>query len=276
MRVWLLLALPSMAWAESLEETRARMRAALEKLQQSEERLASFGHTRLNGRKEFHGDGRLKSQSDWTVVREWRDGFWVNRTVARDGKPVSEEERLRNEEAARKRVEELKAMTPVERERLQSEERKKRQAELTWVREFPEALNYRLTGEETVAGRTALVLEASPRPGYQPKNMRGRIFEKIRGKVWLDREEGELVKTDAETFDAVTIALGLLGKVDKGTRFRMERRRLAPGLWAPVEQVIRFGARVLLVKSFHNEITTRYADWHPGPDAEAVAGAVRQ
>jgi hypothetical protein len=275
MRLWLLLTLASLAWGESLEETRARMRVAFEKLQQSEKRLDSYGHTRVNGRKEFHADGRLKSQSDWTVIREWRDGVWVNRTVARDGKPVAEEERLRDEEAARRRVEELRAMTPDERERIQLEERKKKQAELAWVREFPEALNYRLVGEETLAGRAALVLEASPRPGYQPKNMRGRIFEKICGKVWLDKEEGELVKTDAETFDAVTVALGLLGKVDKGTRFRMERRRLAPGLWAPELQVIRFGARLLLVKSFHNEITTRYADWRPGPDLGALAGVVR-
>ena len=133
-----------------------------------------------------------------------------------------------------------------------------RKRDNAWFYELSDALEFRETGEETVDGRPALVVELSPRAGYRAKNMRARLFEKMRGKVLVDKADAELVRADVEVFDTVSVGLGILGKVNKGTQFHLERRRVAEGTWLTNMQQVLFGARIML-KSFHQEVTTRYS-----------------
>jgi hypothetical protein len=141
----------------------------------------------------------------------------------------------------------------------------------SWWKEFPEALEFRKVGEESVNGRPALVLSFSPRPGYKPKDLRARFAAKLRGKVWIDQSDTEFVRADAEVFEPVSIGWGVVGKVDKGARMTLERHKTADGAWVPDSQMTRFIAR-LLVKTWGQEQTTRYAEYHrkPGPPVAAA------
>ena len=55
-------------------------------------------------------------------------------------------------------------------------------------------------------GRPTLLMEATPKPGYKAKNMRARVFEKMKARIWIDKASSELVKADADMFDTVTWA----------------------------------------------------------------------
>jgi hypothetical protein len=123
-----------------------------------------------------------------------------------------------------------------------------------WIKEVGDALDFKLAGEETLHGRPAWVLTCSPHRGYSAKNMRARVFEKMNGKLWIDKAERELVRAEAETFDTVSVGFGFLGRIEKGTRFMLARTRLPEGAWVLDSQKIRFGARMLLVKWVGNEI----------------------
>lgn len=116
-------------------------------------------------------------------------------------------------------------------------------------------------GEELIAGRLAWVLECSPRAGYKARNLQARVFEKTRGKVWIDAADSQLVRVDAAVFDTVSIGWGLAAKIQKGTRFQIDRRKLADGAWLPDSQTIRFAAKVLMVKSLAVEDTARFSEY---------------
>jgi hypothetical protein len=88
--------------------------------------------------------------------------------------------------------------------------------------------------------------------------MRAKVFTKMNGRLWVDKADRELVRAEAETFDTVNVGLGFLGRVEKGTRFRLARTRLPDGAWVLDSQRIRFGARVLLVKWMGKEIHTSH------------------
>src|SRR5262249_519728 len=178
-----------------------------------------------------------------------------------DGKPIPEEERRKNEELIRKRLAERKAMTPEQLQKMREERRKKGNDESAWLKEFPEALDYKPAGEEIIDGRPALLLECSPRQGYQAKNMRARVFEKLRGRIWIDKAESELVKADVEMFDTVNLGWGFLGRIEKGTRFLIKRKKVAEGLWFNEAETYKFAARLMMVKSIRNEITTQFSDF---------------
>jgi len=233
-----------------------------------------MGYVRRNDHRQYHSNGSMKQGRSWTVEREFRDGISVIRLLERDGKPIPAEERQAEEDRIRKYIAEVKAMTPEQTARQKEERernRRKESDEDEWIKEFPEALDYKPAGEEIIHGRPALVLAISPRPGYRPRNMRARVFEKVRGKVWIDKADTELVRADAEVFETVNIGLGIVGRVEKGTRFQLQRTKVESS-WLPESQTIRFTARFLLFKSLNQESTTRYSNYRP---REAFAASAR-
>ena len=128
------------------------------------------------------------------------------------------------------------------------------------MREIPDALDFTALPEEAINGRAVLVWSFRPRPGYNAKTMGGRVYEGVSGKIWIDREERQLVKLEAEVTRDVTIG-GFLAKIEKGTRFDLAQIRVEPSCWLPSHQLIRYGARILLVKGIHKYVDTHYRDW---------------
>jgi hypothetical protein len=249
------------ARGESADDLRELVRRSLSALEQSNEKMAAYTYVRRTERKDLSSDGALKSVHTWVIRREPEDGFPIVRLLERDGKPVPEEERRKNDEAIRKRLAELKAMPPEQRRRHQEENRNKRRKDDAWLKEAPEALDFQLAGEEIVNDRRAFALDCSPHKGYHPKNLFSRVFEKMRGRIWIDKAESELVKADMEVFDSVHIGWGVVGRIEKGSRLVLQRQKAADGTWLPQEQTVKFSARMMLFKSIHNEVTIRYSDY---------------
>ncbi len=138
---------------------------------------------------------------------------------------------------------------------------RRRAEDTSWLAEFPEALEYKKVGEEEIAGRVTWVLECSPRAGYRARSLRARVFEKTRGRVWIDVADSQLVRVDAAVFDTVNIGWGMAAKIQKGTRFQIDRRKLPDGAWLPESQTIRFAAKVMLVKSLAVEESARFSGY---------------
>ena len=97
------------------------------------------------------------------------------------------------------------------------------------------------------------------------------MFEKVRARLWLDEQTSELVAGDAEAFDTVAIGWGIVGRIEKGTRFSLKRREV-DATWVNEEQTIRFAARFLLVKSVAQELTFRWSNFVPSSTTASSGG----
>ena len=226
-------------------------------LDASKNKTTEYSYTVRNVRKQFESDGKIRSEESSVGRRSYVGGHFVFRMSEKNGRKLTDQELKEQEDRISRRLGELQSMSGTE-----VENRRRRNAEQDeWASEVPEALQFSVAGEETIDGRRVLVLNCEPRPGYSPRNMRAKVFEKMKGKLWIDRMDRELVKAEAETFDTVSIGLGILGRVEKGTRFSIRRNKLQDGNWVMSEQNIRFGARVMLVKWMGNEIQTRMSDF---------------
>jgi hypothetical protein len=253
-RILFLLATAGASYAQTAEELRGLMRQAQHKLREAGARRGDYLYTRSSVQRELTADGAVKHERTTVARRDFVDGVGVLRVVERDGRPVREEERKRSEEALRKAV--ARAKTNPQGKRPQPGNQTD-----ALLNEFPEALDYRKLGEETIASRAAVVLEYSPRAGYKPQHLMARLFEKLRGKIWIDQADGELAKAEGELFDTVTIGWGMIGKIQKGTRFAMERVKLAEGIWMPQSESMRLAARMLLLKTLAREEITSYSEY---------------
>lgn len=128
-------------------------------------------------------------------------------------------------------------------------------------------------GEELMNGRPTLKFAMSPRPGYKAKSMQARLFEKMRGTMWIDKADGEMARAEAEIFDTATVGFGVLGRIEKGTHFAISRRKVTQDLWLSEMQQFKVDARIMLVKTMRQESTVRYSEFQHRSVLEAKSAS---
>ncbi len=208
-------------------------------------------------------DGRLQSQdlSIFKIVAV--DGVPFEQLVERNGRPPSAEEKTKQDAKLQK----LTRETPEERA---ARWRKEKQEGALLTRDVIQGFDYGLIGTETVNGRAAWVLQATPRAGYRAESKYGKLIAKVEGKIWVDQQDLVWVKFDGHVTQP--FALGLfLARVLCGSRITVELTRVAAGSWLPKQIEVRANARVLFVKTLTIDRILSYSGFRPVPaDASPV------
>ncbi len=242
---------------------RERVRQSLAKMRSRDKTKSDLLYERHFEKRELSVEGQVKSQSVVVTRRDpWEERI-VTRVILRDGKPLSAEDTQKQEEKLRKHVEELRRNPP-----------KPKPDEDSWMDELPDALEFHKLGTEQRNGRTADLYDFAPRVGYKAKQMRAKAFEKITGKVWIDQADGEMTKLDVTVFDTITIGLGMLGKVEKGTHFELERKKWPVGIWFEEWNRVRFEVKVMMVKSLRQEMENRWSNVTVRPAGKLTAKGI--
>ena len=244
---------------EDLNANRDYVRSALKKMQIRAKLKDEYLYTQRQDKRDLLADGSVKSQTSVTMRRDPWEEQLVTRVISKEGKDLSAEEQAKQEERLRKQVIELRRQPPQPRIEVQ-----------TWMNELPEALDFRKAGTEPRNGRMVEVFDFQPRPGYQAKQARARAFEKVKGRVWVDREEVEVARMEVIVVDTINIGFGVIGKLEKGTQFEVERKKWEIGIWHEEWQKVRFDVRLMLVKSLRQEIETRWLQLSLRPPTKMI------
>ena len=222
-----------------------------------------YSYTEREERLRLDLSGRVKSE-DVDVSRTiFVNGIPLEQLVERNGQPPSvEEERKQKEE-----LDKLKRETPEQR----AERRRKHEEENTsLVMEVPKAFDFQLVGEETVNGRPAYVIQATPHPGYQGQGKYGKMFSKVEGKLWVDKQDLAWIKVDGQVNQPFSMGLFLV-RVLRGSEIKMEQTRVDGGIWMPERVEVRAAAKVFLVKSLVIDRVLTYSEYRlPQTDVPAI------
>jgi len=181
------------------------------------------------------------------------NGAPFEQLVERNGRPPSAgEERKQQAE-----LDKLKRETPAQRA-----ERLGKQAEenASLVGEVTRAFDFQLAGEEAVNGRPAYVLHATPFPGYQARGPYGKMFSKVAGKLWVDKQELGWVKVDGHVMAPFSMG-GFLVRLLRGSQITMEQMRVGDGLWMLERVEMRGVARIFFVKSLVMDRVLTYSEY---------------
>jgi hypothetical protein len=221
------------------------------------------------------------TQTDTTMADDTKDtevseiiplcGTPYERLIRKDGNALTDAEQRKEDRKFRRAERQRKNETPSEREaRI-----RKYESERAFVNDIPEAYNFKLVGEETVAGRSAWVVTMTPRPGFVPTTPHASMLAHIEGRLWIDKQDVQWAKAEAHVID--TIGIGwILARVEPGTRFSVEQTRIESGLWMPRRITINGAAHVMLVhsKSLNEELT--YSGYHRDASVSASSQQNRQ
>jgi len=198
-------------------------------------------------------------------------GEQVQRLTEKDGKPLSEKDTAKEEEKIQKIIDKRKDESEEERKKREQKEEKEHEDDRKFVREIADAYNFRLVATESLGGREAWVIDAEPRPGYEPHMKEAKFLPKFHGRVWIDKSDLQLAKMDVECLD--TISWGLfLARFHKGSRFMLEQTRVNDEVWLPLHVTAKIDVRLALLKNFDVSVEQSYRDYKKFRTSAKIVG----
>jgi hypothetical protein len=201
--------------------------------------------------------GQVKSESVDVTKMMVVNGARFEQLLEHNGQLPSAKEQKRSEDD----LEKLKHETPEE----QTARVRKDEDNRAFLRDVLEAFDFRLVGEEIVGGRPAYVLHATPHPGYRAHGKYAKMFSRVEGKLWVDKQDFGWIKVDGQVTQSFSLGL-ILARVERGSHIIMEQTCVGESVWVPKRVEIRATARILFLKSLDIRRTLTYTDYRPASD----------
>jgi hypothetical protein len=205
-------------------------------------------------------DGQVKSREVKTYDVTLLQGSPYMRLVEREDHPLPPAEEKQERHKLEKSIAERAKESPAQRQRRIDDFEKRRQRQRETMREVAEAFDFKITGQDRVDGRDAWILEATPRPGYQPRSRDTKVLPHIRGRVWIDQQTNHWVKLDAEVIEPVLWGLFLV-RLDRGAHIWIDETRVNDELWMPRRILVVASARLGIFKQLRVQEDTTYKNF---------------
>jgi hypothetical protein len=211
--------------ALSNDQIKELIRQAAEKDLENDKRQRDYTYSERVEEHKLGGKGEVKTTEIrvYDVVEIY--GEEARRLVSKDGKPLSEKEAKKEDEKIQKIIDKRREESDSDREKRLKKEDKDREEGRAFVKEVADAYDFKLVSTENLQGRETYVIDAEPRPGFEPHTREGKILPKFRFRLWLDRTEDQWVKLDATCIDTVSIGL-FLARIHQGSRILVETTRV--------------------------------------------------
>ncbi len=208
----------------------------------------------------FDSQGKVESikRERWETLM--LGGEPHRRVLERDGKPVSADERRRNQSELDQAATRLSVATPAERRRRMEEAQARRGRDFAFLSEIPALYNLRIEGEAVIDGRPCWVIYGAPRPGAQPKSRDARMLLKARGRMWIDKATDQWAKVEVETTDTIWWGL-FLARIDPGARLTFEQMPVTSDIWFPKRLFMAGSGHIGLIKRLAQDQEFQWSDY---------------
>src|ERR1700693_5691222 len=205
----------------------------------------------------LNSEGQVKTENVDVTRMIVVNGARFEQLMEHNGQLPSAKEQKKSDDDLKKLTHE----TPDE----QTARLRKDQDNSAFLRDVLEAFDFRLIDEEIVSGRPAYVLQATPHPGYRAHGKYGKMFSKVEGKLWVDKQDFGWIKVDGQVTQSFSMGL-FVARVQRGSHIILEQTWLCDAVWVPKRLEVRASARILFLKSLDLDRILTYSDYHRAAD----------
>ena len=188
----------------------------------------------------------------------------IDRVIAANGVVLSrqqqqqEEQRLAQLERDRSQQAKLKQEYDEEERRIGS-----------MMKMMPDAFFYEYDSAEGDLAK----LRFTPNPSFDAPTYQTRVFHAMAGTVWINLRAKRLARIEGRLTDDVQFGFGLLGRVNKGGTFIMERGEISPGDWKTRLLDVHISGHVVLLKCIGKDEHQVRSGFRPVPANLNIAQA---
>jgi len=161
----------------------------------------------------------------------WLNGVPVQRTLKKNGKPLTEDETRKEND----RIDEIVRKARERRERADAKGKEsdpRGHDELTLAR-ILELGRFSDPRREVMQGRDTIVVDYIGDPKAKTHNYAEGLFRELSGTVWVDEQDRTMVRLEGHFSHDFKIAGGLGANVKEGTWFKISFAKINDEVWLP-------------------------------------------
>jgi hypothetical protein len=108
-----------------------------------------------------------------------------------------------------------------------------------------------------------VTLNFRPNPDFDPPDMQSRVMGIMAGQMIVSKDSHRIRTLRGTLTDDVLIGFGILGKLNRGGTFDVERRMVGDGRWQITETHVHIGGHALLFHTIGQQEDDVKTDWKP-------------
>ena len=224
----------------AIPDIRQLMVQVMDHQKQLEKVRENYTYHSSNSVQEIDSSGKVtKTETEESEV------FFINshrieRTEAKDGKPLNDHDQQKEQERVNKLVEKAQKTpsgTPLEGH--------DETISITHLLDIMQVTNPR---RETFRGRSTIVFDFAGKRDAKTHGLAEDASKKIAGTLWVDEKDLQVARMEAHFIDNFHVGGGILANVQKGSSFYFDQAPVNGEIWFPTQAEGHVEARVLLVK----------------------------
>jgi len=188
----------------------------------------------------------------------------LSRLLSIDGRLVDTKQRQKEDQRIQRLVNH-----PDEQRTLQQERNRKAEQGARLFTILPDVFVFDYQGRQG----DSVTLSFKPNPNFQPPSLEARVFHGMQGEMTVDIRQERLTAIKGHLVEDVKFGGGLLGHLDKGSKFEVRQVEVAPGQWEMTALGVDMKGKALLFKTVSVRDIENHSDFHPVPDDLTLAEA---
>jgi hypothetical protein len=190
----------------------------------------------------------------------------LSKTIERDGHPLTQEQQKEDEQRIDAFV---KDASLRQKQKRDHEQDAAKASALTKM--LPDAFLWTIAGQNGAE----TTLRFKPDPQFRPPTREARVFAAMEGTMVVNTEQKRIQELKGALTRDVNFGFGLLGKLQKGGTFEIERQQIAPRIWAITATHVHIRGRALIFKSIGEEQDEVTSHYHPTPPSLSLEAAAK-
>lgn len=198
-------------------------------------------HAKDNGERYMWKDRDKKPKGTTTkLVIETKQGQ-VGRLLSVNGQPLTSQQRAQDNARVNHLLNDPSALRKKQQQDKEDDVHTQR-----LLAAIPDAFNFTYAG--VVEGRFGKEVHYTfvPNPNFNPPNHESKVFQGMKGDLFVNIDAKRIEKIDARLFEAVDFGWGILGRLDPGGQFLVEQSCLGNSRWDVTHEILHFTGKALM------------------------------
>jgi len=236
---------------EPLPDVRKLIQEVQDHQKQVEKLREAYTYSSLQTTQNLDAGGNVTKTETTENEDFFVNGHVIERTVKKNGQPLSDHDGQKETEKVTKLVEKAEKTPP-------GQPLEGQQVSISRVLEIMDVSSPR---RESFRGRPTIVFDFVGRKNARAHGLAEEASKKLKGTLWIDEADRQVAHLEVTFDDNFHVAGGLVANVQKGSNFRFDQAPVDGGLWLPTGGEGMVTARVLLVKNMRQHFIERVYDY---------------
>ena len=247
--------------AHSQEDHGQKARALVQSIVTNEVAADAKDHSRWI----YRDANKVRGKNVVKLVVQTPEGD-VSKTIEMDGHPLILQQQKADEQKMNRFVTD-RALRQKQKQNQQQDD--KRAASLTKM--LPDAFLWTKTSENG----DEITLTFKPDPKFKPPTREARVFAAMKGTMVVNTKQKRIKSLKGTLIRNVDFGWGLLGKLEKGGTFNVERQEIGPHVWEITVTHIHMRGHALVFKNISEQQDEETTDYKPTPKSITLAEAAK-